>query len=38
MDAVTQVQILDKAICISYTTNTLGKGTDPTTLPLIIGK
>ena len=25
MDAVTQVQILDKAVCISHNANTLGK-------------
>ena len=26
MDTVTQVQILDKAVCISHRANTLGKG------------
>ena len=32
MDIVTQVQILDKADCISNCTNTLGKGVNPTIL------
>ena len=29
MDMVKWVQILDKAICISYGTNTIGKGMNP---------
>ena len=38
MDMVTQVQILDKAVCISYGANTLGKGMHPTILPPATGK
>ena len=38
MDMVTQVQILDEADCISYSTNTLGKGMNPIILPPAIGK
>ena len=30
MDMASQVQILDKAVCISHNTNTLGKGITPT--------
>ena len=33
MDMVTQVEVLDEAICISHGTNTLGKDMNPTILP-----
>ena len=33
MDMATQVQILDKADCISQSTNSLGKGINPIILP-----
>ena len=33
MDIVTQVQILEKAVCISHHANTLKKGMYPTILP-----
>ena len=36
MDKATQVQILDEAICISHSANTLGKGVNSTILPLAI--
>ena len=32
------VQILDDTVCISYCTNTLGKGMHPIILPLALGK
>ena len=32
MDTVTRVQILDEAVCISHSTNTIGKGMYPTIL------
>ena len=32
MDTVIRVQILDKAVYISHSTNTLGKGMNPTIL------
>ena len=35
MYSATQVQILDKAICISYSPNSLGKGMHPNILPSI---
>ena len=38
MDTVTWIQILDKAVCISYNTNAPGKGINPTTLPLAMRK
>ena len=38
MDTVTQVQILDEADCISYNTDTLGKGMNPIILPPARGK
>ena len=38
MYIVTQVQILDKAVCISYSTDTLGKGMNTTVLPIAMGK
>ena len=38
MDMVTRVHILDKADCISYSTNTLGKGMNPIILPPAMGK
>ena len=34
----TQVQILDKAICISNSNNTLGKVMTPNIIPLTMGK
>ena len=34
----TRVQYLDEAVCISDSTNTLGKGMNPTTLPPAMGK
>ena len=33
MDTVTRVQILDEAVCISHSTNTLEKGMNRTILP-----
>ena len=33
MDTTTRVQILDKTVCISHSTNTLGKGMNPIILP-----
>ena len=38
MDIVTRVQFLDKTVCISHSTNTLGKGMNPTILPSAMGK
>ena len=38
MDMVTTVQILDKAVCISHSANTNGKGMNPTILPPAMGK
>ena len=38
MDATIQVQILDEAVCISYSANTLEKGMIPTILPPAMGK
>ena len=38
MDTVSQVQILDKAVCILRNANTLGKGMNPTILPSAMGK
>ena len=38
MDTMTRVQILDKADCISHSTNTLGKGMNPIILPQAMGK
>ena len=38
MDTATRVQILDEADCISYSTNTLGKGMNPVILPPSMGK
>ena len=35
---MTQVQILDEADCISYGTNTLGKGMNLTIFPPAMGK
>ena len=37
MDTVTRVQILDKAICISHSANTLGKSVNPNILPPAMG-
>ena len=38
IDMATQVQILDKAVCISYSTNIFRKGMTPTSLLLVMGK
>ena len=38
MNMVNQVQILDKAICIWHSTNTLGKGINPTILYPAVSK
>ena len=38
MDTATRVLILDEAVCISHSTNTLGKGMNPTFLPPDMGK
>ena len=38
MDTATRVQILDVTDCISYSTNTVGKGINPISLPPAIGK
>ena len=38
MDTATRVQILDETDCISYSTNTLGKGGNPIILPPTMGK
>ena len=33
-----RVQILDKAVCVSHSVNTLGKTMNSTNLPLAMGK
>ena len=38
MEAAIWVQILDKADCILYSTNTLGKGMNLTILSSVMGK
>ena len=38
MDTVTRVQILDEAVYILNSANTLGKGRNPTILPPAMGK
>ncbi len=38
MDSVIRVQILDKAVCISYRANTLGKGMNLIILPPAMDK
>ena len=38
MDIVNQVQILDKAICISHSANTHGEGVHRVILPPAMGK
>ena len=38
MDMATQVQILNKAVYISHSTNTLGKGMNPIVLLSAMGK
>ena len=38
MDMGTGIQILDEAVCISQSANTLGKGMHPTILPLAMSK
>ena len=37
MNTATRVQILDDAVCISHSANTLGKGMNPTILPQAVG-
>ena len=37
MDTVNRVQILDEALCISHTVNTLSKGNNPNILPPAMG-
>ena len=38
MNTATRVQILDETYCISHSTNTVGKGMNPITLPPAMGK
>ena len=38
MDFSTRVQILDKAVCISHSANTLGKGINPYIFSPAMGK
>ena len=38
MGTATRVQILDEAVCISHSANTLGKGKNQIILPLVKGK
>ena len=38
MDPVNRVQVLDEAVSISLSTNSLGKGKNPPTLPAAMGK
>ena len=38
MDMMVQVQVLDKAVCISQVSNTLGKGMTTNTLSSAMGK
>ena len=38
MNLMTQVRILDKAVCISHSTDTLGNGINPTTLSSAMSK
>ena len=38
MDTATRIQLLDKAICISHSANTPGKGINPTILPSAMDK
>ena len=38
MDTTTRVQILDETDCITHSTNTLGKGMNPITIPPAMGK
>ena len=38
MDATNRVQNLDKAVCLSHSSYTLGKGMAPTTFPSAKGK
>ena len=38
IDTAIQVQILDDLVCISHRVNTLGKGVNPTILPLDMDK
>ena len=38
MELMTQVQILDKAVCISLLANTIGKGMNPSVLTQAISK
>ena len=38
MDTATRVQILDDTVCVSHSTNSLGKGMNPIILPPATGK
>ena len=38
MDTMTQVQILEETVCISHSTNTLGKSMNQTILPPAMDK
>ena len=38
MELVTQIQILDKAVCISFSTNTLREGMHPSVVTPAVGK
>ena len=38
MDTETRVQIIDEAVCISYSANNLGKDMHPIVFPLVMGK
>ena len=38
METAARVQILDETDCISYGTNTLGKGMNPIIIPPAMGK
>ena len=38
MDTSVWVQIRDKAVCISHSTNNLEKDMNPTILPLVMGR
>ena len=38
MESATQVQILEKAVCISFCTNAFEKGMNPSFLPAVMGK
>ena len=38
MDTASRIQILDESVCISHSTNTLGKGMNPTIFHPAMGK